>query len=284
VIAYLDTNAFDHIYKKIGCTAADIANLRKAIYGRQLSIRLSVHTLEEILLGRKVSPQALAAQIKLTLSLASSRTLVKSCAQLLLDDIRAYAARGEADRPFLRGEMQNTVADGIAALIESDGEELEDDFLAVLDQARQEKQHFFAALEQARQEAEAISRPLSGWTSFAQFFDAAAIPALETLAERAGVADPCRQRGINGLLKIKSVRVSLCAGLAPSYEQVTTGAAVNSTTLHHPVSAAAVAEAFVSDLAANREVLARLPIEGLNVTGLPEFLKRLSAQPEPESP
>ena len=133
MIAYFDTQTFDHIYRKIGCTSADIANLRKAIYGHRLSIRLSIHTLEEILLGRKVSPQAFAAQIKLTLSLANSRTLVKPCAQLLLDDIRAYAVRGEADRPFLRGDIQNAVADGIAALIESDGEELEDDFLAVLD-------------------------------------------------------------------------------------------------------------------------------------------------------
>jgi hypothetical protein len=276
VIAYLDTNAFDHIYKKIGCTGTDIANLRKAIYGRQLSIRLSVHTLEEILLGRKVSPQALAAQIKLTLSLASSRTLVKSCDQLLLDDIRAYATRGEADRPFLRGDMQNAVADGIAALIESDGEELEDDFLAVLDQARQEKQHFFAALEQARQEAEAISSRPSEWTGFEQYFDAAVLPALKTLAERAGVANPCRERGLDGLLKIKSVQASLGAVLALSYAQMTNSWVANSTMLHHGVSAAAVAETFVSDTVAVRELLMHVPINGFNLTTLPEFLKQLS--------
>jgi hypothetical protein len=275
VIAYLDTNAFDHIYKKIGCTSADIANLRKAIYGRQLSIRLSVHTLEEILLGRKVSPQAFAAQIKLTLSLASARTLVKSCAQLLLDDIRAYAARGQAERPFLSGDMQNAVADGIAALVESDGEELEDDFLAVLDLARQEKQQFRTALAQVQQGAETISSPSSGWTSLGQFFDAAALPALETLSKLAGVADACRGRGLAGLLKIKSVRMSLGAALTSSYQQATTGTEVDSTTLHHPVCAAAAAEAFVSDIAANREFLARLPIEGLEVASLPDFLKLL---------
>jgi hypothetical protein len=56
---------------------------------------------------------------------------------------------------------------------------------------------------------------------------------------------------------------------------VTTSAGVNSATLHHPVSAAAVAHAFVSDIAANREFLARLPLDGLNVATLPEFLKRL---------
>ena len=40
---YLDTNAYDHLYKKIGCTSADIANLRKKIYGRELSIPLFAH-------------------------------------------------------------------------------------------------------------------------------------------------------------------------------------------------------------------------------------------------
>jgi hypothetical protein len=273
VIAYLDTATFDHIYKKIGCTGADIANLRKAIYGRELSIRLSVHTLEEILLGRKVRPQALAAQIKLTLSLASSRMLVKSCAQLLFDDIRAYALRGEADRPFLRGDIQNDVADGIAALIESDGEELEEGFVALLHQTREDKQHFLKVLENARQEAEAVSRPHSGWTTFQEYFDAAGLRALDTLAEQSGTAEACRERGFEGLRDIKSIRMSLYAALAPAFEQTNT-AATTSSAIHHAVSAAAVAEIYVSEVAANRELLNRLPIPGLDVFSLPDFLKR----------
>ena len=283
MIAYLDTQAFDHIYKKIGCTAADIANLRKAIYGRALSIRLSVHTLEEILLARRVSPQALAAQIKLTLSLASSRTLVKPCAQLLFDDIRAYAARGDSDRPFLHGDMQNAVADGIAVLIESDGEELDEDFVAVLDQARQQKQHFAAALQEARAGAESVSRPGLGWTSFDQYCDAAALPALETLAARAGVENACRERGFDGLLKIKSMRMTLGAVLASTYAKMTDGLEVNSATLHHAISAAAVAETFVTETPAIRELLPRVAMEGLSLANLPEFLQCLSREAGPES-
>jgi hypothetical protein len=278
MIAYLDTQVFDHIYKKIGCTGADIANLRKAIYGRELSIRLSLHTLEEILLARRISPQAFAAQIKLTLSLANSRALIKPCEQLLLDDIRAYAERGQADRPFLRGDMQNSVADGLAALIESDGEELEEDFVAVLDQARQQKQQFFAAVERAQQQASAVSGPASGATSSEQYFDAAASSALESLAERAGVGDSCRERGLDGLLRVKSVRMTLGAVLASSHAQIAAGAPANPTTIHHAVSAAAVAETFVSDDAPMRQLLGHIPMDRLDVTSLPDFLKRLSAR------
>ena len=82
MIAYLDNKVFDHLYKKVGCTSADIADLRKAIYGRGLAITLGIHVLEEILLNRRASPQELAARVKLTLSLASIRRMVKPCDQL----------------------------------------------------------------------------------------------------------------------------------------------------------------------------------------------------------
>ena len=275
MIAYFDTQTFDHIYKKIGCTGADIANLRKAIYGRKLTIRLSIHTLEEILLGRKVSPQAFSAQIKLTLSLASSRTLIKACSRLLLDDIRAYVAKGEPERPFLSGEMQNAVADGISSLIESDGEEVEDDFLAVLEQARQEKQRFFAIIEHTRQMAGTVSKPPGGWASFDQYLNAAALPALQGLAERAGATDESSKFGLNGLLNIKSVRMSMSAALGPGFNQHS-GDPVSSGALHQAVSAAAVAQTYVTENAAIREFLSRVPVEGLDVTSLPEFLKELA--------
>jgi hypothetical protein len=279
MIAYFDTQAFDHIYQKVGCTSVDIGNLRKAIYGRKLSIRLSIHALEEILLGRKVSPQTFAAQIKLTLSLASARTLVKPCGQLLFDDIRAYAARGEAERPFLRGDVQNMIADGIAALVESDGEELEDEFVEVLQEARQDKAHFFTALEHARQAAETISTPSSGWTSFEPYFETAALPTLDALAEQAGVAAGCRERGLNGLLKIKSVGMSIGAALAMNYAEISGASAPGSNALHHAVAAAAVAEIFVSETPGSRDLLGRIEIEALNFSGLPEFLKDLSSEP-----
>lgn len=274
MIAYFDTQAFDHIYKKVGCTGADVANLRKAIYGRQLSIRLSIHTLEEIVLGRKASPQALTAQIKLTLSLASSRTLVKPCVQLVLDDIRAYAADAGAARPFLAGHTQNTIAEGIAGLIESDGQELEDDFLAVLEEVRRERLQFVAMLGDARQTADISSSSTLTDAAFEQYLDAAAVPVLKDWAERAGVQPRCLERGVDGLLGIKTLRASLGAVFASDFTKDTAGP-IDLTVVHHAVAAAAVAQTYVSDSAANRDLFARLPVAGLDVASLPEFLKRI---------
>jgi len=67
MVVYFATSVFDHLYRKIGCTAADIAELRKSVYSRSIHIPLGIHNLEEIL-TRKRTPQALAAQVRLLLS------------------------------------------------------------------------------------------------------------------------------------------------------------------------------------------------------------------------
>ena len=93
MIAYLDTNVFDHLYKKIGCTSC---GYRRICASRSTAAssrsRSSIHVLEEILLEpARVAPE-LVARVKLTLSLANFRRMVKPCDQLITDDIRSYAA------------------------------------------------------------------------------------------------------------------------------------------------------------------------------------------------
>jgi hypothetical protein len=272
MIAYFDTQTFNQIYGRIGCTGAEIANLRKAIYGRQLTIRLSIHTLEEILLARKVSPQAFAAQLKLTLSLASARALIKPCQQLVFDDVRSYGARGEADQPFLRGDLQNTIADGIAALIESDGEDLDEDFVAVLDDARRQKQQFLALLDDIRQKV-GDPEPVSQAASSPADLERVSLTAAEKLTERVGSLESCRQRGLDGLLRMKSVRMTLGAAESETHSHASHS---DSAAIHHVVSAAAVAETFVSGDGGHQALLARIPLDGFTVCTLRDFLTRIA--------
>jgi hypothetical protein len=278
MIAYLDTNVFDHLYRKAGCTSADIANLRKAIYGRDLSIRLSIHTLEEILLAPRATPQAFAAQIKLTLSIANSRALIKPCDQLLIDDIRAYAARGEPDRPFVRGAMQNAVAAGIAALIESDGEEIEDEFLAALEEAKKQKAQLRDIIVAARTGIDSAAGPYER-PSFEEYWKTRAAGAAEGLARSAGVVEECARRGIEGLLDVKSVRMAAGAVLSAAYASAfehEEDQAIERLDVHHPIAAAAVAETFVTDDVRLRVSPARVPMRDFAVMNLQEFLQRLA--------
>jgi hypothetical protein len=275
VIAYFDTAVFDSLYSKAGHTGSDIANLRKAIYGRRQSIRLSIHSLEEILIARKAPPQALAAQLKLTLSLANSRTMIKQCDQLLRDDIRAYAATGAADRPFLRGDLQNTCAEGIAAMIESDGEELEDEFVEALEQTRRGKERVREVL--ARTAATAGARVQTRYPGFVQYWDAYAPHAAEVLVETIEPSCAIAPDRMDGLLQVKSVRMAAGIALSTAYE-----AAFDpdydpaaSAGFHHAISAAAAAEAFVAGDARTGSIVARTPVDGFTVFDLPAFLKTL---------
>jgi hypothetical protein len=118
MVAYLASSAFGHLYRKLDCAAADIGALRKAIYSRTVSIPLGLHNLEEIVLARQASPQAMAAQLRLLLSISNWRVLLKPCGQLLGDDLRAFAASSDPARPSLHGAMQNAVTTGISELLE----------------------------------------------------------------------------------------------------------------------------------------------------------------------
>jgi len=277
MIAYLDTNAFDHLYKKIGCTGADIANLRKAIYGRQLSVPLSIHTLEEILLVDKTRPHWLVAQVKLTLSIASFRRLVKPCDQLLADDIRAYATRGEADRPYLGADIQNVISAGISELVETDGEELDEEMMETLAETRQRKERFVLGIRRAQDEIRRIAKPLSGQITFEDYFQEGAPILAERFAQAVGVLYACKKRGIAGLLSLKSVRMAagsiLSDVLGQTFEPSSNGG--DAADLHHAVSAAAVADTFVTLDKGLRQALARVPIDGFATTDLPGFIAGL---------
>jgi len=274
MIAYLDTNAFDHLYKKIGCTAADIANLRKKIYSRELSIRPSIHVLSEILLDRRARPELLVARVKLTLSLANFRRMVKACDQLLIDDMRAYATRGEADRPYVSADLQNTISAGISELVETDGEELDEEMVAALEAARQRKEWFPGWLK-VHDEAVAEFSEIG----FEEYFKSELPSVMEAYARFAGVLDACRERGFDGLFDLRSIRAAAGIVLSFSYSRRFQGRAPTESDffdLGHVPCAAAVADTFVTNNARLREALSRVPLEGFEVIDLPAFLARLA--------
>jgi hypothetical protein len=279
MIAYLDTNAFDHLYKRIGCTSADIAELRKAIYGRGLSMPIGIHVLEEILLNRRSSPQELAARVKLTLSLASIRRMVKPCDQLIADDIRSYAAAGQADRPLVGVQIQNAITQGIAELIESDGEDFSEEIAEALEDTRQRKERFLQGMRVAQQQLAALVETLPARINFADYFQRAAGATAERFAHRAGVLDACRERGIPGLLKLRSVRAAVGIALSFAYGQTFEGwadASGDSINLLHVPSAAATAEIFVTNDSRLRAAIERVALDDLRVMNLAEFLAACS--------
>ena len=268
---YLDTSVFDHLYKKIGCTAADIANLRKQIYGRELSILLSIHTLEEILLDRKARPELLVARIKLTLSLGNFRRMVKPCDQLLIDDIRAYAEGGAAARPFIDTKLQNVMSEGIAALVESDGEELDEDMVAALETARSQRGWF-----RDRPKTNGDARENTTSISFDYYCRRELPHLLEAQAQCAGVLESCRARGIDGLLNLPSLRAATHLALVAGYDRASSSTESILADFCHVPCAAAVAETLVSDSPQLHQVLARASLANLELLDLAGLMKKVA--------
>ena len=276
MVAYLATSAFGHLYRKIDCTAADIGALRKAIYSRTVSIPLGLHNLEEIVLDRRASPQALAAQLRLLLSISNWRVLLKPCGQLLADDLRAFAAGAEPARPFLRGAMQNAVTTGISELLESDGEELNEDFAQALDEVKRERETFIAGLSEFLAECGRRFKPPPKTGAFKEYFERNAPDAAAALAERAGVSAECGRRGAEALLALKSARMWVGAVLSLACAQGVEGRPSRAEEMNevmHAVTGAAAAETFVTTDARALPWLGRVTIDGLRMTDLKTFLR-----------
>jgi hypothetical protein len=275
MVVYLAPDAFDHLYRKVGCTAADIAALRKAIYGRALSIPLGIHTLEEILLVRKAAPQARAAQLRMLLSVSSPRTLLKPAEELLMDDLRSFGASGQPASPILRGEPQNAVSAGISALLESDGEEMDEEFVEALEAARRQRESLGAAILELKAPDGPLSAPSSAAAGFDEYFRERAPRVAGALAERAGAAAQCKERGIEALLEMKSVRMWAGAALWLAWAQTVEGKPPRAEDLSdamHAMTAAAVADTFVTDNERLRMLSSRAGVEGFTAIDLKTLL------------
>jgi hypothetical protein len=274
MIAYLDTDVFDHLYRKVGCTSADIADLRKAIYGRGLSITPGIHVLEEMLLNRRASPQELVARLKLTLSLASIRRMVKPCDQLLADDIRSYAANGEPARPFVDVRIQNAITQGIAELIESDGEEFSDEIVEALADTKRRKERFVQGMNATLREVSSSAETVPADILFDDYFKLMAPRIAAAFAQRAGVLEDCSDRGIDGLLEIRSVRSAIGIALSYTHGQSfeRSPALGDSIDYLHAPAAAATAEVFVCDDSHLRDALASIGLDNFRIMNLTQFL------------
>lgn len=268
MIAYLDGKSFDHLYKKIGCTGADIANLRKRIYGRELSIPLSVHHLEELMLDRQARPELRVARVKLMLSIGNFRRMAKPCAQMITEAMWARVS-GEAARPLIGADVQNLVSEGLSDLIESDGEELNEDLMALLEESRGQREQFVSGFRETIAE---IARGTAGESSVSGYTDSYAPVIIERLARNARIATTLATEYQAELAQSRSLRAYIVA--AEEYSvKLRLGAAVSDYTgIVHAISAAEIAEVLVSADGALRAALGER-LAPLAMLDLPAFLR-----------
>lgn len=278
--AYFDTNIYDHIDKG-WVPAEEVDALSAALRRREVVAHLSLADIEELLGQWETDRLAAIRKLRLARDLVGFDGLLKQPADLLTEAIQAYAVGAPPPsatlsryyRRFLAACLnkvadESTTFNGVVSNIVGDVAKNKKEFLAGMADA------------DARASAELKSseawREAKGWVlTFDAFWAKAASSWAEDFAHRLGLAGACRERGLDGLLAVRTVRLSVGAMLSLVFSQVVEGREPHrgdGYDLWHAVLAS-VADVFVTfdeRLAGN---LVRVPMDGFRVvTSLPALL------------
>jgi predicted nucleic acid-binding protein len=271
---YLDTNVFRHL------TDAGESALRDAASTKQILILLSAVNLDELLGALETaSEEAVLPRIQRLLRLVDHRRILKDTAMLLTDDIRSYADSGRAAEPVLSGEDLLYASARLGALLLETSENSRIARLSVVHKAKEQKESFLLGMNDRYMDMLHDTEKIRG-VSFEYLWHSQSLRTAEYYATRVGVLDDCRRRGIEGLLKIKGVRMAVGTALSYFYakslqKQPQAVRIGDSRDLQHAVLAASRADVFVTMDNRLRDLVARVPMDHLRVLAFDDLLKEL---------
>lgn len=113
IIAYFDSNVFDHVEKGIGCTDSERIALETACKRGDILIPLSMTNVEEIAAAAYMEPERVKSQLRLMYRLCDISRIVKPVGSLLDDDLHSFGAHGRPSKPFLVGAAQASLLAGL---------------------------------------------------------------------------------------------------------------------------------------------------------------------------
>ncbi len=264
ITVYFDRNVFDQISKLRDVSEADVELIRREVAGGRLSILVSFETVAETMLA----PRDVALKgLHLIGALARQEFPIKSHNELLRDDIRCFANGEETAPPFVGARfstrrMIEEVGNPSPGLLEDITEEKHT--------KERRNRDLVAHIEEERKTFD--KKRLN---SFARYWEAQAAFYAEGFADAAGWLDECRGRGIDELLKVRSVVVAVGAFLSLRYSLLVENRKVQSGTSYDMQHTApmSTADVIVSDDRELRRLLGRVPVAGLRVMALPEFVE-----------
>jgi predicted nucleic acid-binding protein len=279
ILAYFDTNVFDQLHKNTdGAADAHERALRAALSSRRITIVVGHTNIREILAALRRSPEIVGPELSLIASIVDWNYFVRLHSIILRDDIKHFAYNGErANTAFEEEHTATSIRQAVSRVIDNpfNTEELE----AVLQEDSEQKLTFLEGVTRARAEtAEGVKelREKNEIPSFEEYYEDSAEKVALAFAETFGVAEECKRRGLNNLLKIPSVRAMVGAGMSFIYRTAVekkSPKGSDSRDLHHVVCAAAAADVFVTHDDDLSFLLNRVSIRNLRVLRLQQLLK-----------
>ena len=263
---YFDTNIYHHIFKRYHITDSDYKALVYAIQTREIIIFPSLLNIEEMLGAFEKYPHIARKKIKLLMELVDFNKLIKPPDMLLRDDIVSYACGNAMSQPFL---VDPILKANLLNFLTLNNENIAE-ILSIIDEVKKQKAAFTEKMTQAKEKvlpvAMQLKHKVNGFTDYWEHSQLFA----EDLAERAGVLDECKSRGIEGLLNIKSVRLAVGSMLSYIYAQNFEGRTPkigDSRDLQHAVTASAT-NVFVIEDGGFERLVKRVPVESFEIIRL----------------
>jgi len=273
---YLDTNVFDHIHKGIGVTEAERVILRSAVDTGKISILLSYLNIEEALSAIKSCPETGLGELRLILDVVDRKNPIKEARILLRDDIHCYARGDFFSDPF--SVLSPEIELNLRELVNSNKQNIKTNMSQLIEEVKEQKEDFKSRMSTIRNNWLTKVRKFKGkCPGFEKFWERYAEDLTESLAKRAGVLEACKKRSINGLLRVRSVRLCVGANLSLIYAQHFEGRTPDmgdSRDIHHAILASA-ADTFVTQDRRFKRLLTRIPIEKFQIIELEDLIMLL---------
>ncbi len=276
---YLDANVYNDVVRG-NVAAEEVQAFRDATRRGELTPHLSLADLEEFLGVWETDRRVALERLRLARDLVGFKGLLKQPGDLVRDEIQAYARGASPPPPTLPRRYRRYLSTCLNKVVE--GSTNFDDLISrVVADVRANKEAFKAQMAQSRAQAlakltgiydPAVLRQLS----FQKWWTAAAVNWAEDFARPFGLADACRQRGLDGLLTVRTIRVFVGTVMSLVHSQVAEGRQPDfgdGYDLWHAILAS-VADVFVTGDKGLAGHLARIPTaDGFRVvTSLRELL------------
>jgi hypothetical protein len=275
-IVYFDTNVYDHIYKGIGVTADDVALLRGRIQEGRVLLRPGILNFEETLAAVSTAPGIAFPELRLIVELAGISPIMKPYDEFMRETVEAFATGGPAPSPLLNlsPELQASLRELI-----QDSPEMRADQIALAAEVSGLVSQFRAGMKMSTAEVREVAKriPKADWPTFEKYWDDLSAPFAEAMAGRPGQLEACLRRGIDALLQVRAVGVTIGANLSLIYAYTFEGREPkqgDSRDLLHAISASAACT-FVSVDPKFVRILKRIPVNDLRVMSLTDFISSL---------
>lgn len=193
---YFDRNVFDQLDRKLNITDDEIELLRRELSEGRLSILTSFETIVETVNARQ---DTALSGLRLIKDFSRKIFPIKTHNDLVRADIHSFARGGKPSQPFYAGILS---IDRVIDYVTNPSEEVRKEIAQEKSNKERLKDELIGHIKYEENALKKV-RP----ASFGKYWDMRSQFYAKSFAHFAGCLEECRARGLDDLLKVRSIRM-----------------------------------------------------------------------------